>query len=662
MESYCEVEQYHSITSKVALLTYHEPRELSFYTDIRKSIYERFSLRILRGIHRHTGIQLDQGYFYLYGLAYGGLLWASIFIFFGFMKKTYRKKFYFISSFGFAFFALIIYIFSGVASLNQYDMKAPLAVQKYIDVFIAKGIEFKVYHTWDHFIDDWDKSIQKKEIPFSALAWGGIPMGIDNIDIHQWLKSVEKVPMVHLCIGAHLPSPFHNAIFGSNKPKLDWHDSSPKSICEKASAYSRHISWQYEDIDPSGLHPYFDSYVAYAPPNIELFDFSELVLKSLNSNKNACWVFPQLKHTAILRMDDPGAAQNAYLERWHHPELNTKQWEKVEQDLQKYHAVMTIGYVVAWLDDGNTKLGDLWVQGEKVSQRIPGSLYPSHQIKYFHKSLQQTFHLDKQFEFIRDSKYLIPELHGFTHITPNIELWLNSKDRYSEVKWYREFLQTETTPVQQRKPKVQEKLLNDGKIYFNKAFQKNPSVFIPPGHKISYDTRDLIAKQGMSMMSDSSITLLKNKQMFRSRLIATQAIDSKEKNITLELGYPIILLLHDRDIAIQNKNWLENNLNYWKKLGIKKYISLKELSFLLSYTPKITTDLKNKVLYLDYPKNNSEKRKVDFQLKVPKNFEITKHPNHVKVVKQQKQTYHFSFTTKPTDKQQLKFYFNRRDT
>src|SRR5262249_24274011 len=65
------------------------------------------------------------------------------------------------------------------------------------------------------------------------------------------------------------------------------------------------------------------------------------------------------ERTMVLRMDDPGGAQNIYSRSWCYPKLTVDTWAELGRDLAARQARLSIGYVSAWVDDGDSARGEL---------------------------------------------------------------------------------------------------------------------------------------------------------------------------------------------------------------------------------------------------------------------------------------------------------------
>jgi hypothetical protein len=291
-----------------------------------------------------------------------------------------------------------------------------------------------------------------------------------------------------------------------------------------------------------------------------------------------------LKGFAALRLDDPGSVVNAYLESWTFPTLKNSIWSGVDQILSDMNAKMSIGYVPAWVDDGEKTRGTLWVEGQEVKNRTLGQVYPSWEVVY--ETKQHRYDLKSQAHHLQSLHRIDLELHGWTHVSPEVQRWGVADDRYENSDWYREFLGTETRPFQQRDWKVQVDLLSKGMKWFKEAFGKTPSVMIPPGHAVSWDTGELVLQEGMSAMCGRSLVLGFGSQARRSRWV--KSVDISKSDVILE-DTALTLESHDKDIQEKGLVWFKETLEQWQKKGIKHFVSIAELVALIQAAPQVWT-------------------------------------------------------------------------
>ncbi|MBF0199408.1 MAG: hypothetical protein HQL32_16960 [Planctomycetes bacterium] len=623
--------------SQFALLSHEPIKDPKHYQDARQELYEAYSLRVVRGLYRHTGLDLEDAPLnFLYSLSLLLALAACV------LTLKNRKLSYLLPAIFLAgAFFLIFNIKYDLYKLESFDHRAPLKAQKLIDAFAAKGQKLHYFYRWQDFQAQWQKGLNQGTQEFAGLIWFSIPHDFQENNLEQWLKTHAGNPFTHFCLGGQLPAGLQKISFTEQKPTLDWSPSSTTSIHEKATAYERWSEWQGgQHKSEIRIHQLGQQKVLYAVPDISDIKLTQSIEDELNHHhKQGSFVTPNLRHCAILRMDDPGAAQNAYHERWLHPELTHKEWSNLEQALLDSSATLSVGYTPAWVDDGNEQKGILEVNGKTIDKRNPGQHYPSHTVRYYSHELKVWYELQAQYEFLKNSKAIECELHGFSHITPETEQWLSSADKYSNFDWYREFLSTEHRPFTQRSAAVQSDLMTLGMAWFSEAFNQKPIVFIPPGHKISWDTCHLAGLSGLSMLSDSGIAFLQEDGAWqRCQSIRTYDLWEANKEQTqpaLELGIPPVLLFHDIDISKHNEGWLAQELSAWQKSGVQKFISLRQLLFTLTYLPAISTDYNSQEITLSFPDYSlpTDKQQfydtITFHLSMPAGYEIISLPENL---------------------------------
>jgi hypothetical protein len=336
-------------------------------------------------------------------------------------------------------------------------------------------------------------------------------------------------------------------------------------------------------------------------------------------------------------MDDPGAAQNAYLESWRYAEISKTEWEEIAKILKEANAKMSVAYVTGWLDDGNNKLGKLFIDGKEINNRVPGKVYSSMLVKYYHNELKKWYECKKQFEYLKSSDQIELELHGHTHISPDIKGWLTANDRYSNANWYREFLNTQTFPFSQQPFDIQQKIIKSSLEQFENFNVNKPWVIVPPGHKISYNTAKAGFELDIPFLSDYSLTISRNRKQYRCNLIKTHDGALKKYDTALKENKPITMMIHDKDIAIGGVKWFKELIDQLR-IHKKKVITLKELYFKLAVIPKIKYNISEKSIILNFNPSirllkhiNKHGLKLEYQLRLPKNKTIQKLPNNIEL-------------------------------
>jgi hypothetical protein len=299
---------------------------------------------------------------------------------------------------------------------------------------------------------------------------------------------------------------------------------------------------------------------------------------------------------------------------------------------------LSIGYVSGWVDDANEALGQLHQKGVKIKNRKAGSIYPSMDIKYLSKSLKKWYDCETQFKLLNNQNVFELELHGHTHLSPNIEGWLSSDDKYQEVNWYREFLNTQTFPFSQQSQELQKSIIYNSLTIFSQKNIKKPWVLIPPGNKISYNTMKTALDLGIPMMNDTSVVIDKNGYPYRCNLIKTLDGSKDEELKGLDSSYATTMMIHDKDIHDYGVDWFEKIVTIMNKQN-KKIHTLKDLYFKLALNPTIIHDKTQNTLSLNYHLSDrlfeilkQKEMNLDYLLKLPANTSILSLPKGVKKI------------------------------
>ncbi|MBA2633290.1 MAG: hypothetical protein H0U86_09880, partial [Chloroflexi bacterium] len=148
-------------------------------------------------------------------------------------------------------------------------------------------------------------------------------------------------------------------------------------------------------------------------------------------------------NTLVLRMDDPGGAQNVHNREWLYPKLDESDWAAIVRDLRRRDGRLSVLYTAAWVDDGDPSRGVLTIAGA-AAPRVAGRVHASPHVIYRETAGDAPAMLsDYSSEFrgikaLRDAGFGDIELHGYTHMHPDTAAWAASPDRYEGLTWFRE--------------------------------------------------------------------------------------------------------------------------------------------------------------------------------------------------------------------------------
>jgi hypothetical protein len=198
-------------------------------------------------------------------------------------------------------------------------------------------------------------------------------------------------------------------------------------------------------------------------------------------------------NNTILRMDDPGSAQNSWLNIWHYPTLNAEIIRKyILKPLEQHKAVLSVFVNPGFINDKKRIIEPSWKQ--KFVDEF-GTLQDYASTKTG---------LDEGV-----SKELLEiQSHGWTHMQPDLDSepgpwWGSPIDKQrSKEEWYREFYDG----IRKKDIPAAEQLhrMNISRQWITEQFGQTPMAFIPGGLGISKNsmsnTYKLAAKSGFGWL------------------------------------------------------------------------------------------------------------------------------------------------------------------
>jgi hypothetical protein len=188
-------------------------------------------------------------------------------------------------------------------------------------------------------------------------------------------------------------------------------------------------------------------------------------------------VYKDYGRSMLLRMDDPGGAQSAYLGSWHSPQLSQATIKSALIDPLKAHGAklgVAINPGYPWIPDrsirrsGTVDFVDPFGTRQNVISTWAG---------------------------LRDgiaAGVLEVHSHGVTHMVPDLETpiagstnWWDGSitGEWADARWYREFY--DTRREQEIDAATQRARLTQSSDWIATDFSARPLVFVPPGHAIS---------------------------------------------------------------------------------------------------------------------------------------------------------------------------------
>ena len=300
-----------------------------------------------------------------------------------------------------------------------------------------------------------------------------------------------------------------------------------------------------------------------------------------SSTMPVAWL--DLEGTLVLRMDDPGGAQNVYSRRWSYPKLGEAAWAAIGADLRRRDARLSVCYVAGWVDDGDALRGTLEVGGRRLP-RVPGKVYPSPLVKYQDHAghTPGTLH-DYEAEFrgiqsLRTAGLGDVELHGYTHMHPDTEAWAKAPDRYEgwpATSWYRELGKAAQATLATRPPEKHPLAL--GVAAFHQYFNVRPTTLICPGDQWTLDVPERALDLGLQMVGSYYLAIRDGARFCWTQHVCAPYLD-KPDAAWFDAGLPVVGYFHDYELALEGVPWMSRWLDQWQAAGAKKFIDFRELA------------------------------------------------------------------------------------
>ena len=314
--------------------------------------------------------------------------------------------------------------------------------------------------------------------------------------------------------------------------------------------------------------------------------FHKIVKHLITENSGYGMVCIDSENTMILRMDDPGTCERVYLKGFDTRILGGEDWKAIFKLLEKYDAKLSVMYVPVWIDDGNLENGRLYIDDEEIKKRKSGAAYLSKNVKFLKKIDNKlvTYDYENEYSALKEGlrKDLLDiESHGLTHVDTDIDQWLGAEDRYLNMNWYHEFRHVVSDKEVLRGEQV--KVLKESADKIEEIFGVSPAAVTPSGHMQSKNTISLAEECGYRIFSSEYNTIYKNGISITNDKFKSVFFEFTEPEpASVSAGYPIVGVFHDYDIAKKGINWLEGVIKAYRRIGIEKFMSLREFADYLS--------------------------------------------------------------------------------
>jgi hypothetical protein len=284
--------------------------------------------------------------------------------------------------------------------------------------------------------------------------------------------------------------------------------------------------------------------------------------------------------TLVLRMDDPGGAQNVFSRSWCYPKLTERNWAALGAELCSRQARLSVGYIAGWADDGDPTRGELAVAGRPV-RRVAGAVYPSPDVVY----RDRTGHApgtvyDYESEFrgiqaLRAAGAGDVELHGYTHLNPDAAAWAASPDRYDEESWYRELGGRAADALAARG--ADEHPLALGLQAFERHFLTRPTTLICPGDQWTTAALEHALESGLNLVASYYLAIRHRGRFCWAIHVCAPYLDEPRPE-WFAAGLPVVGYFHDREPALEGVAWISRHLDAWQAAGASRLIDFRELA------------------------------------------------------------------------------------
>lgn len=305
-------------------------------------------------------------------------------------------------------------------------------------------------------------------------------------------------------------------------------------------------------------------------------------LLSRATRQPTAWL--DLEGTLVLRMDDPGGAQNVYCKAWHYPKLGRKAWDAIGADLKQRNARLSIGYVTGWVDDGEPSRGELFVDGQ-AADRIAGAIHPSPLVCYRDLAGHSPGMLHdcsaeyRGIQTLRALGLAEVELHGYTHIHPDANAWLAAHDRYLSLAWYRELGKPAEAALARRA--LHEHPLAQGLAALRQFYGVDPTTLVCPGDEWTNASLERALDLGLTFVSSYYLAIRDGPRFCWATHVCAPYLDEPD-SAWFDSGLPVVGSFHDREPALYGPGWISRWLDQWRAAGATRLVDLRELAAAVS--------------------------------------------------------------------------------
>jgi hypothetical protein len=321
--------------------------------------------------------------------------------------------------------------------------------------------------------------------------------------------------------------------------------------------------------------------------------------------------------TLVLRMDDPGGAQNVHSKDWCYPKLGESEWAEIVADLRTRDARLSALYTPGWVDDGDERRGTLLVDGRAPSRRA-GRIWDSPRVRYQDLAGHAPGSVsDYRSEFrglqaLRRAGRGDVELHGYTHLHPDLDSWTRADDRYEASRWYRELGRAATGAIAQ----LEHHPVEAGAAAIERLFGTRPTTLVPPGDEFTDEVVEVSHRLGLSFVASYYLALRIGDRFCWCQQVCAPYLDRADAS-WFDAGLPVVGYFHDYEPSVHGVGWMTHWLDAWQECGAGRLIDFRELAAALGRTVRLEHRDGAYTLRVDGPDAPALVRDLSVALRVP---------------------------------------------
>jgi hypothetical protein len=281
--------------------------------------------------------------------------------------------------------------------------------------------------------------------------------------------------------------------------------------------------------------------------------------------------------TLVLRMDDAGGAQNVHWRRWYSRKLSEAEWDAIGLELRRREGRLSIGYIARWVDDAESARGDLWIDGIKPS-RVAGAIHDSSRVVYTDRgghgpgTLHDYTAEFRGIEVLRRAGLGDVELHGCTHMHPDVDAWAAAPDRYDSAAWFREL---------GYEPARARHALDCGVDALERQFAARPTTLICPGDEWTNDVLEQALDRDIQLVGSYYLAIRDGASFWWCTHVCAPYFDEPDAS-WFASALPVVGYCHDRDLVLNGVDWWRHCLDQWCAAGACRIIDYRQLASVLA--------------------------------------------------------------------------------